>query len=90
MGALTLSCREIARLVASDEIAARSLMARIMVRVHLMMCRYCGPYARGLKKMTLLAGKSNLAEVRLSTIERDRILEAVLLAAGNAVRQPLA
>ncbi len=40
-----LSCKEIARLTASDELAGARLRLRLAVRFHSMFCRACRRYA---------------------------------------------
>ncbi len=44
-----LSCREVARLIASGELAAAGWRRRLVVRFHLAMCRYCRRYAAQLQ-----------------------------------------
>ncbi len=44
-----LSCREVARLIASGELAAAGWRRRLVVRFHLAMCRYCRRYAAQLR-----------------------------------------
>jgi len=38
------TCREVTALVAGDQLAARPLLTRLGVRVHLLMCRHCRRY----------------------------------------------
>lgn len=44
-----ISCREVARLVLSDEIHELSGGRRLQVRVHLLMCRHCRRLLRQLE-----------------------------------------
>ncbi len=44
-----LNCKEVARLIASDELADAVWSRRALVRLHLLMCRHCGSYAVQLK-----------------------------------------
>lgn len=46
-----LSCREVTRLHASDEILSASWKTRVGVRVHLMLCRHCRRYLRELARI---------------------------------------
>jgi hypothetical protein len=39
------NCKEVTTAVASDDIARRPWRERLMVRLHLMMCRHCRRYA---------------------------------------------
>ena len=43
-----MNCREVTGLVASDELADASWGRRLVVRMHLLMCRHCRRYARQL------------------------------------------
>ena len=43
------SCREIARMVASDELTDAGWVRRLSVRFHLLMCRHCTRYAAELR-----------------------------------------
>ena len=43
-----LSCKEVTRLHASDELRRASLRQRIAVRIHLLMCDHCSRYVREL------------------------------------------
>ncbi|MDA2937363.1 hypothetical protein MYX75_03760 [Acidobacteria bacterium AH-259-A15] len=40
-----LSCREVTRKIASDELADANWSQRIALRLHLLMCRHCRRYA---------------------------------------------
>ncbi len=44
-----LSCKEVARLIASDELADAVWSDRALVRLHLLMCRHCRGYAAQLR-----------------------------------------
>ncbi len=39
------NCKEVARLIASDELADAGWSDRALVRLHLLMCRHCRGYA---------------------------------------------
>ncbi len=43
------NCKEVARLIASDELAAAAWSDRALVRLHLLMCRHCRGYAAQLR-----------------------------------------
>ena len=44
-----LNCREVSRLIASDELADAEWSDRALVRLHLLMCRHCRGYAAQLR-----------------------------------------
>ena len=44
-----LSCKEVARLIASEELADAGWLNRALVRLHLLRCRDCGAYAAQLR-----------------------------------------
>lgn len=46
-----LTCREVARLVASGDTVRRSTMSRALVRLHIMMCRHCRRYEAELQAL---------------------------------------
>ncbi len=52
-----LSCREVARLIASGELAAAGWRRRLVVRFHLAMCRYCRRYAAQLRAIAAATRK---------------------------------
>ncbi len=43
------SCKEVARLIASEELADAGRSKRALVRIHLLMCRHCRRYAGQLR-----------------------------------------
>ena len=43
------NCKEVVRLIASDELADAVWLDRALVRLHLMMCRHCKGYAAQLR-----------------------------------------
>ncbi len=43
------SCKEVARMIASDELADAVWINRALVRLHLLMCRHCRGYAAQLR-----------------------------------------
>ena len=45
------NCKEVTRLIASDELADASWSYRVLVRLHLLMCRHCRGYAAQLRAM---------------------------------------
>ncbi len=43
------NCKEVARLIASEELADAGRSKRALVRIHLLMCRHCRRYAAELR-----------------------------------------
>ncbi len=73
-----LSCKEVAILIASDELAAAGWRRRLAVQLHLLMCRYCRRYVAQLRAIAaatrrLLDG-GEADPTRLDRLE-GRILE---------------
>lgn len=71
-----ISCREVAKLLTSDQLPAESFGRRLQVWLHLSMCRYCSLLMRQLSQM-----RSDVRAVRgaLSTEKAGENLEARLL-----------
>jgi hypothetical protein len=44
-----LNCKEVSRIVASDELASLGVMKRLRTRMHLLICRECRRYAEQLR-----------------------------------------
>ena len=49
------NCKEVARLIASDELAGAAWSNRVLVRLHLVMCRPCRGYAAQLRAIGAVA-----------------------------------
>ena len=49
------SCKEVARLIASEELADAGRSERALVRIHLLMCRDCRRYAAQLRAISTAA-----------------------------------
>ena len=50
-----MACEEIARIVASGELAGSTLQRRLALRVHLLMCRHCRRYVGQLRAIDAAA-----------------------------------
>jgi uncharacterized UBP type Zn finger protein len=46
-----IRCREVARLLTSEQLRAQSRMKRLQVRLHLWMCQHCSRLARQIKQL---------------------------------------
>ena len=52
-----LNCKEVARLVATDEYSGAGWKRRLAIRLHLLMCRHCRRYATQLRAIGQSARK---------------------------------
>jgi hypothetical protein len=50
-----IACKNVAKLLTSDELATRGWWKRAEVRLHLLMCKYCSRLARQLRQMRAAA-----------------------------------
>ncbi len=50
-----VNCQEVARLIASEELADAGRSKRALVRIHLLMCRHCRSYAAQLRAISAAA-----------------------------------
>jgi hypothetical protein len=69
-----ISCRNVAKLLTSDELAAQSFWKRAEVRFHLLMCKYCSRLARQIKQLGAAVRRH-----RDSTLSEDTGLEERLI-----------
>ena len=81
-----LKCRELARLVASDEFAEAGWWRRAAMRFHLFMCRDCTRYASQLRLLGAavrdLGQRDTPSDARLKGLERS-ILERLAKGPGD-------
>ncbi len=87
-----LSCKEVARLIASGELAAAGWRRRLVVRFHLAMCRYCRRYAAQLRAIAeatrkLLEG-GDADPTRLDRLERAILESSAGESTGKGGGQP--
>ena len=76
-----LNCQEVARLIASEELADAGWLSRALVRLHLLRCRDCAGYAAQLRAIGIAArDRWDLGEADSATLERleSSILERCL------------
>lgn len=48
---MMIACRDIARLMLADAVAAQPLWKRMEIRLHLSMCRFCSRFARQIAQL---------------------------------------
>ena len=65
-----LSCREVTRLVASDELATAHWRRRFAVRLHQFLCRHCRRYMKQLQSLGSSTRKALDAEIDTAAVER--------------------
>ncbi len=74
-----LNCKEVARLIASDELADAVWLNRALVGLHLMMCRHCKGYAAQLRAIggaardrlgSYVADRASFEKLQSSILER--------------------
>ncbi len=66
-----LSCKEVARLIASDELADLGWSERILVRLHLVRCHHCRRYAAQLRAISTAAlERGGFGPADLQALER--------------------
>ena len=72
------NCKEVARLIASDELAAAVWSDRALVRLHLLMCRHCRGYAAQLRAIGAAArDRSGLSVVDKAAF--DQLQNSILV-----------
>ena len=58
-----ISCKSVAKLLSSDELAGLKWWKRAEVRFHLLMCKYCSRFARQMAQLRIAARRvPDLAE----------------------------
>jgi hypothetical protein len=72
-----IRCKEVTELVAGDALDGASWHLRMLVRMHLLMCRYCGRYAAQLKAIGRAARRAWTGNSE--DLVRVKALERVLL-----------
>ena len=72
-----LTCKEAARLIASDEFAEAGLWRRMAVGAHVLMCRHCRRYARQIRALGEHA-RERCAEQPQDPVALQRLESAIL------------
>ena len=72
-----LKCREVTELVGADAVARAPWRTRLVVRLHLLMCRHCRAYVRSLRQLAGTARRLAMAEAPPSDARVGAILDAV-------------
>ncbi len=80
-----LTCKEVSRTIASDNLAEAGLRRRLALRFHLWMCRYCRRYATQMRQLgdmarSMFRGRSEdpetLARLQNQILEQTGVNEA--------------
>lgn len=72
-----LDCKQVSRIIASDQLATAGWRRRLAVRLHLLMCRHCRRYAAQLRQIGR-AARQLFGEQRLDPAARDRLRRTIL------------
>ncbi len=72
-----LTCRDLTRMIASEELAEAGWRRRLVVRFHLAMCRYCRRYAAQLRAIGE-AARRMLRSGDADSTTLDRLERAIL------------
>jgi len=68
-----ISCKNVAKLLMSDQLQAQSRWKRLEVRVHLAMCRFCSRLARQIEQLRSATRRTSEQEEADSGFE-DRLI----------------
>lgn len=65
-----MNCKEVTKLISSDEYLSESWGRRLQVRLHLLMCRHCSRLAR---QISLLKSGSRQLRERMETLDASAL-----------------
>ena len=68
-----ISCKNVAKLLMSDQLQAQSWWRRMEVRLHLAMCRFCSRLARQIEQLRSATRRMSEQEEADSSLE-DRLI----------------
>ena len=71
-----LKCREIEKMIGTDELRAAGFIRRQTVRLHLMMCRHCRTYARQIRAIGD-AARTRWMHAPIDPRQADRIFSRI-------------
>ena len=72
-----LTCQEVARSIATDELATAGWRQRLSIRFHLLMCQHCRRYARQIEAIGR-ATRRVLGSKPLEPGSRERLRDSIL------------
>jgi len=72
-----LTCKEVTRSIASEELSTASWRQRLATKLHLLMCRHCRRYARQIDQIGD-AAREIFRECPAESDSRDRLRSAIL------------
>lgn len=78
-----LRCRDVTEIVGTDAIHSASWRTRLQVRAHLLMCRHCRAYVRGLRRVAELAREVIAPAPPPPDPRDDAVIAAVLRASSS-------
>ena len=72
-----LTCKEVSRTIASDEVTTADWRQRLAVKIHLLMCRHCRRYTRQMQAIGE-AARQILSDTPPDRGSRDRLRDSIL------------
>jgi len=72
-----LTCKEVSKSIASDELTTTSWRQRLSVKLHLLMCRHCRRYARQMRAIGE-AAKQIFSDSPADPDSRERLRSSIL------------
>ena len=72
-----LSCEEVSRTIASDELATAGWPRRLSLELHLLMCRHCRRYSREMRAIGA-AARRIFGDERPDPGSRERLRSSIL------------
>ena len=72
-----LTCKEVSRTIASDEVTTADWRQRMAVKLHLLMCRHCRRYTRQMRALGD-AARHIFAEEPTDASSRERLRSSIL------------
>lgn len=72
-----LTCREVSRSIAADEIETAGWRRRLPIELHLLICRHCRSYARQLEGLGR-AARSLIERSPLTPDSKERLRRSIL------------
>ena len=76
---MMISCRELSKLITSDQILSESWLKRLEVKLHLLMCRHCSRLIRQIQMIRKAARELRVRADLLDSPSQETTLESRLL-----------
>jgi len=72
-----LTCKEVSRSIASDQLTAAGWRRRLAIKLHLFMCRHCREYVRQMREIAATV-KHMLGQQTADPDSRERLRSSIL------------